>query len=85
MTHLAFGARVRELRVSSDLSVKELAQRTGYTVESVERIEAGEITVNQTVALRFSTALGGSEPLASWLLYGRERWRWVDADKREVA
>ena len=40
---MEFGARVKELRIGSTLSQKELSEKTGLTLRTIQRIENNEV------------------------------------------
>lgn len=56
---VTFGERVRQLREERDLSLRELAKRTGMTNATISQIETGRRT-NATLATvaRFALAFG---------------------------
>jgi transcriptional regulator with XRE-family HTH domain len=58
MSETRVGRKVRELRESLQLSVEELAERSGAEIEVIEGIEAGELTPSLTPLIRITRALG---------------------------
>lgn len=65
---VAFGARVRELRVLLGLSQSQLAKEAGHSQTNVGWIEKGRIKKPKKVALDFAEAL---RTTPDWLLYAR--------------
>ncbi|MFD1630231.1 helix-turn-helix domain-containing protein [Pseudopedobacter beijingensis] len=53
----AFGSRVRELRISQNLSQEELANSAGIPISQVGRIERGEINPTLSTIHALSSAL----------------------------
>ena len=58
MSENRIGRKVRELRESLQLSAAELAERSGYEVEVILGIEAGDIVPSLTPLIRITRALG---------------------------
>jgi len=52
-----FGGNVRRIRVEKGISQEKLAELADLNIRSVQRIEAGEITVLITTAHRLQKAL----------------------------
>lgn len=61
--------RIRNRRKELDLTLQQVADRTGLTVQKVNNIESGEREIKASEIVPFSTALGCSP---SYLLTGRE-------------
>jgi XRE family transcriptional regulator, regulator of sulfur utilization len=53
----AIGARVRALRESSSLSLRDLAQRSGVSAPMLSQVERGETSPTLTVAARIAAGL----------------------------
>src|SRR5438309_3458253 len=53
----AIGARVRALRESSSLSLRELAQRSGVSAPMLSQVERGETSPTLTLAARIAAGL----------------------------
>jgi len=58
MSETRVGRKVRELRESLQLSVEELAERSGAEVSVILGIEAGELAPSLTPLIRITRALG---------------------------
>jgi transcriptional regulator with XRE-family HTH domain len=56
----AFGANVRRERVRKHLTQEELAERAEIATRNLQKIEAGEINLRFTTALRIQLALACS-------------------------
>ena len=41
--HMEFGSKIKELRICSNYSQKELAEKTGLTIRTIQRIENNEV------------------------------------------
>jgi transcriptional regulator with XRE-family HTH domain len=54
---LVIGARVKALRESSGLSLRELAERSGVSAPMLSQVERGETSPTLTVAARVATGL----------------------------
>jgi XRE family transcriptional regulator, regulator of sulfur utilization len=52
------GARVRALRESADLSLRDLASRSGVSAPMLSQVERGETSPTLTVAARIAAGLG---------------------------
>jgi transcriptional regulator with XRE-family HTH domain len=52
------GARVRALRESADLSLRDLAERSGVSAPMLSQVERGETSPTLTVAARIAAGLG---------------------------
>src|ERR1700730_3299553 len=52
------GARVRALRESSGLSLRDLAERSGVSAPMLSQVERGETSPTLTIAARIATGLG---------------------------
>jgi len=53
-----FGANVRRERTAKDITQQRLAELADLNVRTVQKIEAGQITVLITTAIRLQKALG---------------------------
>ena len=51
------GARIREIREEKRLYIREVAERTGLTVNGIARIERGEVSPNVDSVERLASAL----------------------------
>jgi transcriptional regulator with XRE-family HTH domain len=58
ITLLAFGTRVRELRLKASLSQEELSERSGLDRSYLGAIERGEHNLSLINIIRISKALG---------------------------
>jgi transcriptional regulator with XRE-family HTH domain len=56
-TALAIGPRVKALRESSDLSLRDLAARSGVSAPMLSQVERGETSPTLTVAARIASGL----------------------------
>jgi transcriptional regulator with XRE-family HTH domain len=54
----AFGANVRRVRVAKVLTQEKLAELVDINIRTVQKIEAGQINVLVTTAMRIQKALG---------------------------
>jgi transcriptional regulator with XRE-family HTH domain len=54
----ALGARVKALRETSSLSLRDLAQRSGVSAPMISQVERGETSPTLTVAARIAAGLG---------------------------
>ncbi len=54
---IAFGPRVRALREGMDLSLRDLAERSGVSTPMLSQVERGETSPTLTVAERIATGL----------------------------
>ena len=54
--------RIRALRESCDVSVEEMAQCTGVTVEAYNQLEAGETDFTFTFIYKCASRLGACRP-----------------------
>jgi len=43
---MEFGARLKEIRTSLNISQKELSEKTGLTLRTIQRIENNEVKPN---------------------------------------
>jgi transcriptional regulator with XRE-family HTH domain len=55
---LKFGQHVAELRLQKNLSVRELASRSGMDQRQIDRIEAGKVNILFTTILALARGLG---------------------------
>lgn len=62
MTSHSFGARVRQLRLSTGLSLDKMAVQVGISRASLSKIERGERTASLGVAVRIADVLGHPLP-----------------------
>jgi len=58
MSETRVGRKVREIRESLQLSIEELAERSGAEVDVIVGIEAGELAPSLTPLIRITRALG---------------------------
>jgi transcriptional regulator with XRE-family HTH domain len=56
----AFGANVRRQRTAKGMTQEKLAELADLNIRTVQKIEAGEINVLVTTAMRIHNALGCS-------------------------
>jgi transcriptional regulator with XRE-family HTH domain len=54
----AFGANVRRVRMARQITQEGLAELVDLNIRNLQRIEAGEINILLTTALRLQKALG---------------------------
>jgi transcriptional regulator with XRE-family HTH domain len=54
----AFGANVRRVRTSRNLTQEKLAELVELNIRTIQKIEAGQINVLVTTVLRIQRALG---------------------------
>ena len=54
----AFGANVRRERVAAGLTQERLAEKADLNIRTLQSIEAGQLNVLVTTAMRLQTALG---------------------------
>ncbi len=52
------GRRIQEFREAQDLTQATLAEKTGFAVRTIQKIEAGEITSLSTTVMRIRRVLG---------------------------
>ena len=53
-----FGANVRRERVASGLTQEKLAEKADLNIRSLQSIEAGELNILVTTAMRLQKAMG---------------------------
>jgi transcriptional regulator with XRE-family HTH domain len=54
----AFGANVRRERVAAGLTQERLAERADLNIRTLQSVEAGELNVLVTTAMRLQKAMG---------------------------
>lgn len=58
MTNEDFAKKIRDIRERQNMSVEELAQRSGVKQEVLEAMEAGEVIPSLTPLTKMARALG---------------------------
>ncbi|MGW2232296.1 helix-turn-helix domain-containing protein, partial [Streptomyces formicae] len=79
---LAFGQRLRELRVSSGLSLTELGARVNYTPSWLSKLENGRPPTPE--AARILDTVLGAEGALSELALGQARLAWEGSRPRHL-
>ncbi|MFC9999602.1 helix-turn-helix domain-containing protein [Nocardia sp. NPDC127526] len=72
------GADLRRLRVSADLTQRQLAKAINYSHVMIHRVETGQWPFSQEVVMAIATALAAPETKDLW----RQRWAEVWAEER---
>ena len=54
----AFGGNIRRIRITRELSQERLAEMADLNIRTVQKIEAGQLNVLLTTALRIQRSLG---------------------------
>jgi transcriptional regulator with XRE-family HTH domain len=52
------GSKIREVRITRELSVEELSERTGLTTDQISKIEKNEVMPSLSPLIKISRALG---------------------------